>query len=238
MWNPASRKDLLDAHGLLTAGLVDDAGKFISGSVGIFQGKKLIHMAPPADRVHSLTNDLFSWLKKAPEHPIVASCIFHYEFEFIHPFSVGNGQFGRLWQTLILSKWKPLWAYLPVETIIAEKQNQYYSQLGKADAEGDATSFVEFMIKILKEAIIASTSMEVAIDVTMEVKRLLMVVKGEMKRKEIQTALSLKNDDHFRLAYLTPALTDGIIEMTLPDSPKSPTQRYRLTAKGKQLKEM
>lgn len=92
------------------------------------------------------------------------------------------------------------------------------------------------MIKILKEAIISSSTMEVAIDVTMEVKKLLMVVKGEMKRKEIQTALGLKNDDHFRLAYLTPALANGIIEMTQPDSPKSPTQRYRLTDKGRRVK--
>jgi hypothetical protein len=119
--------------------LVDDAGKFRSGSVGIFQGKKLIHMAPSADRVHFLMDDLFSWLKKTPVHPIVASCMFHYEFEFIHPFSDGNGRLGRLWQTLILSKWKPLWAYLPFETIIAEKQCQYYSQLGKSDAKGNST---------------------------------------------------------------------------------------------------
>ncbi len=133
-----------------------------------------------------------------------------------------------MWQTLILSKWKSLWAFLPVETIVAERQEQYYALLGKADAEGDATSFVEFMIQIIKDALLSTLTMEV----TMEVKKLLKVIQGEMKRKEMQNALGLKNDDHFRLAYLAAALADGLIEMTQPESPKSPTQRYRLTEKG------
>ncbi|MGE5671842.1 MAG: Fic family protein [Fibrobacterota bacterium] len=188
-------------------------------------------MAPPADRVHFLINNLLLWLKTIPEHPIVASCIFHYEFEFIHPFSDGNGRMGRLWQTLILSKWKPLWAYLPVETIISERQSQYYELLGKADSAGDATAFVEFMLQILKDTLITTTTTEV----TTEVKQLLNVIKGDMKRKEIQGALKLKNNEYFRLAYLAPALSDGVIEMTQPDSPNSPTQRYRLTAKGRDL---
>lgn len=235
-WDPSSKKDLLDAHGLMTAGLIDDAGTYRSGNVGIYQGKQLIHMAPPADRVHFLMDDLLSWLRETPEHPIIASCIFHYEFEFIHPFSDGNGRLGRLWQTLILSKWKPLWAFLPVETIVAERQEQYYALLGKADAEGDATSFVEFMILIIKDALLSTLTMEVSMDVTMEVKKLLRVIHGEMKRKEIQNAMGLKNDDHFRLAYLAPALADGLIEMTQPDSPKSPTQRYRLTEKGRKAR--
>jgi Fic family protein len=232
-WNPASQKDLLIAHGLLTAGLIDESGKFRSGGVGIFQGKRLIHMAPPADRVHSLVKDLLSWLATTTEHPIVTSCIFHYELEFIHPFSDGNGRLGRLWQTLILSKWKSLWAYLPVETIIGEQQEQYYAKLGKADSAGDATPFIEFMAQILKQALEKSITMEVAVEVTMEVKRVIGVMNGEMKRKEIQTALKLKNDDHFRLAYLLPSLAESVIEMTQPDSPNSPTQRYRLTAKGR-----
>jgi Fic family protein len=233
IWNPASVNDLLTAHGLMTAGLIDESGVFRNSGVGIYKGKELIHMAPPADRVHGLMSDLMAWFASTGEHPIVASCIFHYEFEFIHPFSDGNGRLGRLWQTLILSKWKPLWAYLPVETIISEQQQQYYDLLGKADAAGDATPFVEFMAQVLKQALAKAITMEVTIEVAMEVKRIIGVLNGEMKRKEIQSALKLKNDDHFRLAYLLPALTDGFIEMTQPDSPKSPTQRYRLTARGR-----
>jgi Fic family protein len=232
-WNPSSVEDLLHAHGLLTAGLIDESGKFRSGGVGIYKGKELIHMAPSADRVHSLMTDLMKWLATTNEHPIVTSCIFHYKFEFIHPFSDGNGRLGRLWHSLILSKWKPLWAYLPVETIISEQQGEYYDLLGKSDMAGDATLFVEFMVRILKHALENAITMDVSVDVSMEVKRVISIMNGHMKRKEMQNALSLKNDDHFRLAYLLPALAEGVIEMTQPDSPKSPTQRYRLTAKGR-----
>ena len=232
-WDPASRNDLLKAHGVLTAGLVDESGSFRSSGVGVFRDKQLVHLAPPADRVPQLVGDLLAWLASTSAHPIVSSCVFHYEFEFIHPFSDGNGRLGRLWQTLILSKWKPLMAYVPVETIVSERQQQYYALLGRSDASGDATPFVEFMVDALKDALTASSAMEVTMEVTMEVKRLLRSIKGEMKRKEVQRAVGLKNDDHFRLAYLVPALEAGLIEMTQPDSPKSPTQRYRLTDKGR-----
>lgn len=242
-WNSASVKDLLTAHGLLTAGLIDESGKFRSSGVGIYKGKKLIHMAPPADRVHGLMTDLMAWLTSTSEHPIVASCIFHYEFEFIHPFSDGNGRLGRLWQTLILSKWKPLWTYLPVETIISERQRQYYDLLGKADAAGDATPFVEFMVQVLKQALAKAITMEtemgtthqVTHQVTHQARRLLEKTSGEMARLDMMRAVGLKDRVNFRLNYLEPALLDGWIEMTQPDSPKSPTQRYRLTAKGRNL---
>jgi Fic family protein len=237
-WNPASMNDLLRAHELLTAGLIDESGKIRSGGVGIFKGKELIHMAPPADRVHDLMKNLMSWLASAAEHPIVTSCIFHYEFEFIHPFSDGNGRLGRLWQTLILSKWKPLWAFLPVETFIGEQQETYYAVLGRADAAGDATPFVAFMAQILKQALEKSIATEVATEVAMEVKRVIGIMKGEMKRKEMQDALELKNNEHFRLTYLLPALAEGVIEMSQPESPTSPTQKYRLTAKGRNYLEM
>jgi Fic family protein len=187
-WNLSSVKDLLQAHGLLTAGLIDESGIFRSGGVGIYKGKELIHMAPPANRVHSLMTDLMKWLATTNEHPIVVSCRFHYEFEFIHPFSDGNGRLGRLWHSLILSKWKPLWAYLPVETIISEQQGQYYDLLGKSDTAGDATPFMEFMVQILKHALEKAITMEDAMDVSMEVKRVIDIMNGDMKRKEMQKA--------------------------------------------------
>jgi len=124
-WDARSKKDLLTAHDLLMRALVEETGRYRSGGVGIFRGEQLVHMAPPADRVPKLMADLLDWLKKTKEHPLVASCIFHYEFEFIHPFADGNGRMGRLWQTLILRNWKPLFAYLPVETVIRERQGAY-----------------------------------------------------------------------------------------------------------------
>ena len=107
-WEASSKEDLLAAHELLMHGLTDEPGRFRSGGVGIFRGEQLVHMAPPADRVPVLMADLLDWLVTTPEHPLVASCVFHYEFEFIHPFADGNGRMGRLWQTLILRNWKHL----------------------------------------------------------------------------------------------------------------------------------
>jgi Fic family protein len=151
-WQPYSSVDLLAAHGVLMAGLVDDAGYYRKGGVGIYSNQGLVHMAPPAGRVQGLMVDLFGWLASAPVHPLIASCIFHYEFEFIHPFADGNGRMGRLWQTLILSQWQPMLAYLPVETVIKKGQTAYYEALAAADKAGDSTPFIEFMLQALLDA--------------------------------------------------------------------------------------
>lgn len=152
-WRPTSLDDLLAAHRLLMYALVDDLGVLRSGGVGIFRGKELIHMAPPADRVPQLMADLFDWLEHTDEHPLVAGCVFHYELEFIHPFADGNGRMGRLWQTLILKNWKPLLAFLPVETVVKDRQEDYYRALGKADERADAAPFVEFMLTAMLDAL-------------------------------------------------------------------------------------
>lgn len=149
---PSSVDDLLKSHEILMRSLVDEAGKFRSTAVGIHKDKALIHMAPPADRVPHLMQDLLDWLDKTETHPLIVSCVFHYEFEFIHPFSDGNGRMGRLWQSLILSKWQPLLAFLPVETIVHKQQEQYYQALGACDKAGDSTFFIEFMLNAIKSA--------------------------------------------------------------------------------------
>ena len=156
-WTAHSRADLLAAHGVLMTGLADEAGCFRSGGVGIQRGGEIIHIAPPPERVPALTGDLLAWLEKTDEHPLVASCVFHYEFEFIHPFQDGNGRLGRLWQTLILSHWRPIFALLPVESIIRDRQQDYYSVLGRADHAADATAFIEFMLAAILRAIEEST---------------------------------------------------------------------------------
>ena len=114
-WQPDSINDLLQAHALLMGKLADDAGRFRSSGVGIYRGERLVHMAPTADRVEHLVSDLFQWLRETDLHPLIAAAVTHYELEFIHPFSDGNGRIGRLWQTLILARWKPSLAYLPIE---------------------------------------------------------------------------------------------------------------------------
>lgn len=116
--NPFSVEDLLKAHGVMMQALAGDAGRFKSGGVGAFSEKGCVHMVPPADRVPMLINDLFEWLAESTDHLLIRSCVFHYEFEFIHPFSDGNGRMGRLWQSLILGRLHPLFEYLPVENMV------------------------------------------------------------------------------------------------------------------------
>jgi Fic family protein len=151
-WQAHCSADLLAAHGLLMAGLIDDAGYFRTDGAGIYIDRSLVHMAPPASRVTGLITDLLAWLALAPVHPLIASCVFHYEFEFIHPFADGNGRMGRLWQTLILSQWQPMLAYLPVESVIRLRQTTYYQALADSDKLADSTPFIEFMLQALQDA--------------------------------------------------------------------------------------
>lgn len=235
-WQPSSVDDLLAAHGVLVAGLLGGAGQFRTGKVGIYRGEALVHMAPPAKRVPALMRDLLDWLARGEVPPLVASCVFHYEFEFIHPFADGNGRMGRLWQTLILSRWKPLLAYLPVETVIRAQQAAYYQALAESDGAAEATPFVTFMLQALLAAMgeVALTD-QVSDQVSDQVKRLLAAFRDAktLKAAELMTRLGLQHRPTFRNNYLNPALAAGLIEMTQPDSPRSPAQQYRLTAKGR-----
>ena len=151
--DPYSVKHLLSAHKMLMDGLVKEAGTFRSGNVGVYAGTELIHAGAPSKYVPDLIRQLFSRLKESKFHPLVKSCIFHYEFEFIHPFQDGNGRMGRLWQSLILQKWKDIFAWLPLETFVYENQQAYYNVLGHADDQGDSTEFVEFMLGMIRDAL-------------------------------------------------------------------------------------
>lgn len=151
--NPYNEKDLLKAHKLMMQDLVERNGKYRTDGVGIFDGAKVVHLAPPADRVPELMFDLFKWLKESDVHPLIKSCVFHYEFEFIHPFQDGNGRIGRLWQTVILKEWKEIFAWLPVETLIKENQKEYYNVLGTSDSEANSTKFIEFMLSLILNTI-------------------------------------------------------------------------------------
>ncbi|MCR5559029.1 MAG: Fic family protein [Schwartzia sp.] len=151
--DPYNVKNLLLAHKLMMNGLVKEAGTFRSGNVGVYAGKELVHAGTPAKYVPDLVKQLFTWLKSSKLHPLVKSCIFHYEFEYIHPFQDGNGRTGRLWQSLILQKWKDIFAWLPVETLVHENQQEYYDVLQKADNKGESTEFVEFMLSMICDAL-------------------------------------------------------------------------------------
>ena len=236
-WDPASVADLLEAHRVLMEGLADDPGSFRRGGVGIARGPKLLHIAPPAQRVRSLVSELVDWLRATEEHPLITSTVFHYELEFIHPFSDGNGRMGRLWQTAILSRWRPAMLGLPVETVIRDRREEYYRALAQADGQADATPFLEFSLGALREAIeeIAATDQATA-QVTDQVRHLLVALgEREASGAELMGRLGLSHRPTFQKNYLAPALSAGWVVRTEPDSPRSPTQRYRRTDSGRRL---
>ena len=151
--NPYSVDDLLKTHATMEAGLIDDAGRFRRRGAGVMSGEQIIHYAPDADRVPYLINDLFEWLATTEEHPLIASCVFHYEFEFIHPFADGNGRTGRLWQTLILSRWRDIFKNLPIENIVYKFQKEYYRAIAVSGGADGCAPFIEFILGVIAEVV-------------------------------------------------------------------------------------
>ena len=151
--DPYSVDDLLKAHEAMMNELISENGRFRSGGVGVFNGKVLVHMAPPANMVPGQIQDLFTWYKTAEIHPLIRSSIFHYEFEFIHPFADGNGRMGRMWHSLLLGRWNEIFYWLPVEDLIRLRQDEYYNALGKSDTDADSCAFVEFLLQVIMDTL-------------------------------------------------------------------------------------
>ena len=242
-WSPASETDLLDAHGVLMAALLDAPGRYRRGPVVVAGPGEVHHIGPPADRVPHLMADLLAWVGGTDEHPLIASSVFHYEFEFIHPFADGNGRMGRLWQTLILTRWKPLFADVPVESLIHASQGGYYEAIRDSSARGESTPFIAYMLDTILGAFRTpqDTPQESPQESPQEepqappqVRRLLSVLDGEMSLQEILLALGLRDRKSLRQRYLSPALELGYLEMTRPDAPNDRNQMYRLTQRGRQ----
>jgi Fic family protein len=152
-YNPTNLTSFCSAHATLMNGLIENAGKIRTKSVGIVRGATITHIAPSGDIVKSLVRDLFDYLKKEKDLILIKSCVFHYEIEFIHPFMDGNGRMGRLWQTVILRQYSPVFEFLPIESLIKARQSEYYRILGESDNKGDSTGFIEFMLQIIKESL-------------------------------------------------------------------------------------
>ncbi len=154
MLNPYSVEDLLNAHGVMTKGLVEESGCFRTGPVGVVDKQgNVLHLGTLPSYVPSLVADLLNWVENSDIHMLIKSCVFHYELELIHPFADGNGRMGRLWHTLLLTKWKPLFAWLPVESIIHDRQAEYYKAINQSNCNGDSTVFITFMLSAIKEAL-------------------------------------------------------------------------------------
>ncbi len=243
--DPSSIEDLLKAHRLMMKGLIPENGQFRSGSVGVFSKDVLIHLAPPASLVPEHMRNLFAWYQESDLHPLIKSAVFHYEFEFIHPFADGNGRMGRLWHTLLLGRWKEIFFWLPVEELIRERQQDYYDALGTADKEADSAGFAELMLEIFRDSlknlsakehstdqVTAPDSDQVSVPVSERnhspVERLLSALGNDtLPAAEIMARLGLSHKATFRKNYLTPALEQKRIERTIPDKPNSRNQQYR-----------
>ena len=152
--NPFSIGDLLKAHSIMVKGLVGEAGEFRSRPVGVVDGNgNVLHFGTLPQYVPGLVHELLEWIATSDVHMLIKSCVFHYEFELIHPFADGNGRIGRLWHTLLLSKWNPIFAWLPVESIIQDHQKEYYDAINISNANGESTVFIEFMLEVIKQAL-------------------------------------------------------------------------------------
>ena len=237
-WQPSQEADLLQAHQILMTGLIDEVGQYRHSGVGVMSGDRVVHMAPPANQLNRLMIDLLDWLNDSDIHPLIQSSVFHYEFEFIHPFADGNGRMGRLWQTLILSRWNPIFANIPVESLIYQNQKSYYEALQASTDRTDSAPFIEFILHMILDAILDSTENDqataqdgghVAAQVSDQVQRLISAMKQEdYTLAELMELLGLTHRATFQKNYLNPAIEAGLIERTIPDKPKSPKQRYRL----------
>lgn len=228
--NPYSIDDLLKIHGIMTDGLVKEAGQLRSGQVGVYnQDGKVVHLAPPAEFVPGQIAQLFDWVQTSKTNMLIKSSVFHYEFEFIHPFNDGNGRTGRFWQTALLASWKPIFAWIPIESIIKNNQEAYYNAIALSTSQGKSNIFVEFMLDVINNAIkeLVDDTKNHSNHLNNQIAELLKVIEPyPQSATELMEKLNLKSRAGFRNNYLQPALDAGLIGMTEPDKPTSKNQKY------------
>ena len=205
--------------------------KYRNHAEEVKDGENIIFIAPPEDLVPKLMNDLFKWLKEDSETPIlIKSCIFHYEFIFIHPFNDGNGRTARLWQNILLSKWNKIFEFLPIESQIKKYQEDYYKAISNSHINGNSNDFIEFMLKMIDETLseaLESIEKE-SKNISEQVNRLLEIMDYDipLSANEIMKRLNIKSKETLRNSYLNPAIKNGLIKMMLPDKPNSKNQKY------------
>ena len=231
--NPYSEKDLLLAHRIIVKGINDDAGKYRNHGEGVYDGSNVVFVAPPEKLVPKLMSDLFSWLKEDNETSLlIKSCVFHYEFVFIHPFSDGNGRMARLWQNVLLYSWNPIFEYLPIESQIQEYQEEYYKVISICNKSGNSNEFIVFMLKVIDETLskLMSQYEKESLSISDKVTQLLNVLEKDrpLSANEIMERLKIKSKETLRGSYLNPAIENGLVKMTLPDKPNSKNQKYYL----------
>jgi Fic family protein len=241
-FEPYSVRDFLKAHKLMTGDLVKEAGMFRSGDVGVFDGDVPIHIGARPQFVPQLIADLFDWARTTDLHPVLKSAILHYEIETIHPFADGNGRMGRLWQTLVLAKWNPIFAWIPMESVLNQNRPEYYDALQIGQHNNDAGKFIEFTLFSLLETLdkmysesLASPQNEHQVkhqdehqvelsDIQNAVLKAL--EKKPLSRSEIFAAIGLHGDSRAFKRHIELLLQAGLIKMTIPEKPNSRNQKY------------
>ena len=226
-----SERDLLKAHGILTNLVDNESGKYRNHAEGVFDGDKVIFVAPPHDMVPTLMKDLFDWLKNDTKTPmLIKSCIFHYEFVFIHPFGDGNGRIARLWQNILLSKWNKLFEYIPIESQIHKYQSSYYENISSCHTLGNSNSFIEFMLYMIDQTldILIISVLKEKNNISLQVNKLLDIMEDDIpySANELMLRLNIKSKETLRATYLNPAIENGLVKMTIPDKPNSKNQKY------------
>lgn len=224
-------KDLLDAHKILMNLIDEEAGFYRNHGEGVFDGDRVIFVAPSEKLVSSLMNDLFHWLKNDIETPLlIKSCVFHYEFVFIHPFGDGNGRMARLWQNIILCKWNKVFEYIPIESQIQKYQSTYYDKINESHQKGESTEFKEFMLKMIDETLdgVVRSVYKESENISDQVNKLLEMMEDETpySANQLMSGLGIKSKETLRGTYLNPAIENGLVRMTLPDKPNSKNQKY------------
>lgn len=227
-----SIEDLKRLHGIMTKYTVEESGNFRRGEEGVFNGDKCIFMAPPASLVPEQMQNLFDWMNKAKDtiHPLILAAVFHYEFVFIHPFADGNGRMARLWHTAILTAWKPMFEFIPIESKIEKFQDGYYNAIAQCHIDGESTVFIEFILEQISAMLgeILNSAKYSSDNLSEYVKKLLSVMEYDTPytATAILSLLNLKSKETLRKNYLNPAIENGLVKMTLPDKPNSRNQRY------------
>ncbi len=231
--DPYSIKDLKKIHKTMTYLIVNEPGEFRKENEGVFdENGNCIHVCPPPEQVDILMNQLFAWMKKRKNdiHPLILSSIFHYEFVFIHPFEDGNGRTARLWQNIILSGWKEIFEYLPIESELKKYQAGYYKAIDDCNQNGDSTIFIEFMLKMIDEVLEESVNASTIpiTEKTININKLLQVMEYNvpMTANDIMNKLGIKSKETLRSTYLDPAINAGLVALTIPDKPTSKNQMY------------
>jgi len=237
-FDPYNINDFLTAHRLMTNGLVKESGRFRSGDVGVFDGDTVVHIGVRPQFVPQLVQDLFVWARESQLHPVLKSAIMHYEIETIHPFEYGNGRMGRLWQTLLLAKWNPIFAWIPMESILYENRPQYYEAIEYAREKNDCGAFIDFTLSAILDTITLQVKHQVEhqVEMTDTQNAILRLLENKsLSRKEIFAGIGMKGDSRSFKRIVEPLIAAGFVERTVPDKPKSSLQKYRLTDKGRAL---